>query len=101
MELHVVNAELIFRLLNNFRHHLLIKAQESKLDYRNSSLFRILGIEQGMRWSPTLCSFVNDVTLSLLENETPGELFTSLLSALEVASCLKSYVDDVNGGINE
>ena len=48
MGLHEVNADLILRVLNNFRHHLLIRTKQSKNDYRNTPLFRILGIVQGM-----------------------------------------------------
>ena len=99
--LHPVNVNFIIQVLNNFRHHLLIISKKSKKDYRNSPLFRILGIGQGMGWSPTLWSLVNDVTLTLMESKVLGELFTSSLSALEVETSLEAYVDDVHGGVNE
>ena len=101
MGLHHVKADFILHILSHFRHHLLIRANKTKKDYRNSPLFRILGIGQGMGWSPTLWSLVNDVTLILMENKLPGEVSNSPLSDLEVAKSLESYVDDVHGGVNE
>ena len=44
---------------------------------------------------------MNGVTLTFMERQIPGELFTSPLSALEVSSILEAYVYDVHGGINE
>lgn len=101
MGMHSVNAEFIVQVLNHFRHHLMIKMKQSNKDYRNTPLFRILGIGQGMGWSPTLWSLVNDITMTLMEKTVPGECFSSPLSSLEVSTSLEAYVDDVHGGINE
>ena len=81
MGMHPLNSQFILQVLNHFRHHLIIRATKSKRDYRNSSLFRILGIGQGMGWSPTLWSLVNDVTLALMEQSVPVDIFISPLSA--------------------
>ena len=61
---------------------------------------RIFGVGQGMGWSPTLWSIVNDVIMTIIEQQVPGEIYLIPLSALEVATILEAYVDDVHGGVN-
>lgn len=100
MGMHPKNYQLIVKVLNHFRHHLIIRDSKSKKNYRNSPLFLILCIEQGMGWPPTLLSLVNDITITLMETNIPGEVFTSPLSAWEVVTSLEAYFGDVNGVFN-
>ena len=38
--------------------------------------------------------------LTVMERQVPGEVYTSPLSAIQVATSLEAYVDDVHGGVN-
>lgn len=63
-------------------------------------MFRVLGIGQGMGWSPTLWVLVNDITLRVMEHYSPGQVFSYPLQSEEIFSCLEAYVDDVHCGVN-
>ena len=43
---------------------------------------------------------MNDVIMTVMEQQVPGEIYHSPLSALEVATSLEAYVDDIHGGVN-
>ena len=101
MGMHPHNACLIVKLLHAFRHRLIVQNEPTKSYYEDDEILRILGIGQGMGWSPTLWGLVNDVAMVLMEKYSPGELMTSPLSEREVFSCIEAYVDDVHGGVSE
>ena len=78
----------------------MINDSKSKKYYKDSPLLRILGIGKGMGWSPTLWSLVNDITLSLMKQTFPIEIFISPLINLEIITSLEDYVYDFHDGVN-
>ena len=87
-------------MLQSFRHRLIIQNNPSQRYYEDSNLFRVLGIGQGMGWSPTLWGLVNDITIKVMEHNSPGEIFRSPLGREEIFASLEAYVEDVHGGVN-
>lgn len=82
-------------------YYVIIKNQPFKKWYANLPLEFLLGIGQGMGWSPTICSISNDITLDLMERHVPGDVYKSPMRYLEVFSILEAYVDDIHGSVNE
>ena len=79
MGMHPSNAQWIVSLLQYFRHRLIIQNYPSQGFYEDSELLRVLGIGQGMGWSPTLWGLVNDITVRVMEHKSPVEIFRSQL----------------------
>ena len=77
-------------MLQAFRHRLIIQGEPTKAFYEDSDLYRVLGIGQGMGWSPTLWGLVNDITLCVMEHYSPGQVFRAPLSKDEIFSCLEA-----------
>lgn len=100
MGTHPSNAQWITQLLQSFRHRIIIQGELSKSFYEDTNLIRVLGIGQGMGWSPTLWGLVNDITIRVMNKHSPGQLLTSPLTRDEIFSSLEAYVDDVHGGVN-
>ena len=78
MGMNCVNTNFMTQVFHNFKHFLVIKQQRSTTFYSDSPLLRILGVGQGMGWSPMLWNLVNDVILTVMERQVPGEVYISL-----------------------
>lgn len=101
MEMQPKNAQLILNMLQSFRHRIIIQGSPTQGYYSDSTMFRILGIGQGMGCSQILWGLVNDITMHLMESNSPGEMFRSPLSPTTIFSCIEAFVYDVHGGVND
>ena len=100
MDMYPSNAKWITKLLFSFRHRIIIQGEPRKAFYEGTDIVRVLGIGQGMEWSPKLWGLVNDITIRVLNFHSPGQVLTSPLTVEEVFSSIEGYVDDVHGDVN-
>ena len=88
------------RVLNHFKHQIVIGGSPSEEYFKNEVSRRIHGTGQGTGWSPTIWSAVCDIIITLCERHYPGQLFWSPNGEVAAKQNVDALLDDSNLSVN-